>query len=286
MAYIHNMDYGHLLRLSYAGYLSFREKYELITKFGNPGNIFSASLYDLVNSKVVNVEKAKKLLAEKFDYTFIIDMIRSKKIKLCGILDEDYPCLLKNIYAPPVLLYYKGELPSVRSIAIVGSRKTSAEGRMNALDAAGICAGAGFCVISGLARGIDSCAHIGALDKGKTAAVLGNGIDICYPPENSMLMQRIEEKGCLITEYPPGKKPSKYTFPARNRIISGLCEAVIVVEAAEKSGSLITADFALEQGRDVIVFKGKRNQFTGGTETLIKDGALSINSASELMAFF
>ena len=280
------MDYGHLLRLSYAGYLSFREKYGLIMKFGKPGNIFNSSLCDLVNSKVINVEKSKKLLTDTFDYKGTVDMIKSMGIKLCGILDEDYPYLLKNIYAPPVLLYYKGELPSLRSVAIVGSRKTSDEGRMNALDAAGICAGAGFCVISGLARGIDSCAHIGALEKGRTAAVLGNGIDICYPAENRILMQRIEENGCLITEYPPGKKPSRYTFPARNRIISGLCETVIIVEAAEKSGSLITADFALEQGREVIVFKGKKNEFTGGTENLIKDGALSISNASELLAFF
>ena len=152
----------------------------------------------------------------------------------------------------------------------------TAQGRLNAFEISYELACRGFNIVSGMARGIDSCAHYGALQGGKTTAILGCGIDICYPPENKELKSMIARDGCVISEFPPGRNPNRLTFPARNRIISGMSEALIVVEAAKKSGALITADFAADQGREVFAFAYPEDSPSAGTKSLISDGAYPI----------
>ena len=187
------------------------------------------------------------------------------------IIDDDYPEDLKKIYKPPFILFYYGNYDLLRlpRLAVVGSRKCTEYGKKAAKYFAYNLSMNGINIVSGLAKGIDSYAHIGSLcakaqeDKGKlgkTIAVLGNGLDIIYPKENIQLANEIiKNGGCIISEYPCGTKPEKMNFPARNRIVSGLSRGIIVVEAKEKSGTLITVDFALEQGRDVFVVPGNIN---------------------------
>ncbi len=181
--------------------------------------------------------------------------MKNKNIKIITINDEEYPQKLKNIYDYPILLYYKGniEILKRKSIAIIGSRDCTQYGINMAKKIANELSNRNIYIVSGLARGIDTCAHIGAIkEKAKTIAVLGNGLDSIYPSENKKLSEIIIDKGGLIlSEYIIGTKPEKKNFPERNRIISGIANGVVVVEAKEKSGSLITVDFALEQGRDV-----------------------------------
>lgn len=279
------MNYSYWLALSNAEYLSYREKYILFEIFKEAKDIFCKKNYPLIRDAGINEQKSNRLINTKVDFS-LQEKIEEQCIKICCIKDPEYPDALKNIYSPSVLIYYKGRLPRKPCIAVVGSRKTTSEGRKNALNISKALAGKGFCIVSGLARGIDSCAHHGALETGTTAAVLGCGINVCYPAENKNLMDRIIESGCVISEFPPDKQPTKYTFPARNRIISGISDAVIVVEASTKSGALITADFALEQGRDVFAFRNNHSEYSKGTDELLNEGAIEIRNAEEFMEAF
>ena len=198
-----------------------------------------------------------------------------------------FPPLLAEIPDPPRVLWFRGDLSICHKtvVAIVGARKASREGVAAAEAIAGDLARAGMVIASGLARGIDSAAHSGALDAGGTTiAVLGTGIDQVYPPENDALFARIASHGLLVTEFPPGVPPYMGNFPKRNRIISGLSRAVLVVEAAEKSGSLITARLAADQGRDVMAMPGLaaggRNR---GAHALLRDGAKLVESAVDIL---
>jgi DNA processing protein len=199
-----------------------------------------------------------------------------------------YPSQLKEIYNPPFLLYYKGVLPTpdVLNISVVGTRKATGRALTEAYALSFDLARAGAGVISGLADGIDSAVHKGAIaGKSYTAAVFGCGVDIIYPASNKKLASAILKKGgALFSEYPPGTVPSKYNFPERNRIVSALSEATVVVESPLKSGALITADFALEQGREVFVLQVPSETEAGsGTHSLIEEGASVISSAGELL---
>ncbi len=201
--------------------------------------------------------------------------------------NADYPRLLAEISDPPVCIWTRGDRAAFTSIgvAVIGARAASQEGLTAAYEIAFDLARAGIVVISGLARGVDSAAHQGALDaKGKTIAVLGTGIDVVYPSENAGLSRQIMESGLLVTEFPPGSFPEDWHFPRRNRIISGLSKAVVVVEAKEKSGSLITARLAADQGRDVMAvpgtFVGGRNR---GANALLRDGAKLVESAVDIL---
>ncbi|HEX3032251.1 MAG TPA: DNA-processing protein DprA, partial [Bacillota bacterium] len=187
---------------------------------------------------------------------------------------------------PPPILYAKGSLTAVptEAVAMVGMRKATATGKLAAGVLAGDLAGRGLLVVSGLARGIDSAAHRGALEKGITAAVLGCGLDVAYPRENARLMEQVCNQGVALSEFPLGTPPNAWHFPARNRIISGLALAVIVVEAEEKSGSLITVDCALEQGRDVYAVPG--NIFAPGSRgphKLLKQGAAVVTCGQDVV---
>ncbi len=202
--------------------------------------------------------------------------------------DPRYPALLAPIPDPPLVLWMRGD-PSAfdqPSVAIVGSRAATSYGLEAASRLAGDLAAAGALVVSGLARGVDSAAHRGALAAGgQTVAVLGSGVDVVYPPEHGALCEAIAAEGVVLSEWPPGTAPHPFHFPARNRIISGLSLAVVVVEAAEKSGSLITAGCALEQGRAVMAVPG--NILSGrhrGCHGLIRDGAAVVESAEDVLA--
>lgn len=210
------------------------------------------------------------------------------KIEKIDMKNRYYPQMLKKIYSPPKELYVIGnkEILNMSCVAIVGCRECSQYGRKVAEKFAYELSKRGLVIVSGLAKGIDSFAHIGTVyAKGKTIAVLGSGLDNIYPKENVELARKIVEYGgCIISEYPLGTKPEKKNFPQRNRIISGLSKGVLVVEAKEKSGTLITVDFAIEQGRDVFCVPGNINSFNSvGTNELIKQGAKLVNNINDIL---
>lgn len=211
-------------------------------------------------------------------------------IEEINIENEFYPQQLKNIYNPPNKIYILGnkEILKESGIAIVGARRATEYGKKVAFKFSKELSARGINIISGLALGIDTYAHLGTLQlecKGKTIAVLGSGLDIIYPKQNIGLVKEILKKGgCIISEYPLGTKPEKSHFPQRNRIISGLSKGVLVVEASEKSGALITADFALEQGKDVFAVPGDIGKSTSiGTNSLIKQGAKLVTNYIDIL---
>ena len=212
--------------------------------------------------------------------------MKNSDIKILKIDDPDYPGLLRGIHDPPEILYCAGDLSllSMPCIAVVGTRRCSPYGRWAAAEISGAIARSGTCVVSGMASGIDSAAHMGALSAGgKTIAVFGTGVDVCFPASNRKLFGMIAESGLIISEYGPGEGPAAWHFPARNRIISGISRATVIVEGALKSGSMITANLALEQGREVFAVPGNINQPNSkGVNRLIADGACPITGLDEL----
>lgn len=236
-----------------------------------------------------------------------IEYMRKNNIDIISIYDKEYPSRLKEIYDPPISLYSKGDIRILnkKAIGIVGCREVTEYGKSASKYFSYHLARKRINIISGLAKGVDSYAHIGAIcakmgknnpqissypqekenkNCGKTIAVVGNGLDMVYPKENEWLAnQIIEEGGAILSEYPLGTKPNKMNFPARNRIISGMSEGILVVEAKEKSGTLITVDFALEQGRDVFVVPGNINSINSvGTNRLIQQGAKLVTNYNEI----
>ena len=212
-------------------------------------------------------------------------------MKIIYQADKFYPKKLNEIYSRPAKIYLMGneEILNKPSIAIIGCREASDYGKKMAFEFAYKLASKGIVIVSGLARGIDSCAHLGAVKaKGQTIAVLGSGLNNIYPKENLKLSQEIiRQNGAIISEYEPNAKPLKMHFPARNRIISGLSNGVLVVEAKEKSGTMITVDFALEQGRDVFALPGNITSMNSyGTNELIKQGAKLVTNVDEILDEF
>jgi len=206
---------------------------------------------------------------------------------LIARVEPEYPARLAEIADPPPRLAVRGEpaLLAGPAVAIVGARNASAHGRMLAKTLGRELAGAGLVVVSGLARGIDTAAHEGALAAGATVAVIASGIDVAYPPENAELMAEIAARGAVVSERPPGAVPQARHFPRRNRIIAGLCLGVVVVEAAPQSGSLITARLAAEQGREVMAVPGSpMDPRHRGTNQLLRDGATLVESAADVRA--
>lgn len=213
--------------------------------------------------------------------------LEEKGIEFYSLYHPRYPRLLKEITDPPIGIYVRGELPDhdIDTVAIIGARRCSRYGATVAYDIAKELGKTNIILVSGMARGIDSEGHRGILDGGgKTIAVLGCGVDICYPAENRELMARIMENGCVISEFPPGMPALAGNFPARNRIIAGLSEMVVVVEAGKKSGTLITADLALDYGRDVFVVPGNvTSALSKGTNELIKQGCPVITEGNDIL---
>ena len=214
-----------------------------------------------------------------------LNNIKIKEIKLG---DKSYPEKLNNIYAKPHKLYVIGDeqILNYKSIAIIGCRNCTKIGAKNAYTFGYELAKKGICIVSGLARGIDSYSHIGAIKAGgKTIAVVGSGLDIVYPPENiNLYKQIIRCGGAIVTEYPLGTNPEKHHFPARNRIISGLSDGVLVVEARKRSGTLITVEHALDQGRDIYAIPGDiNNENSYGANELIKEGAIPVTRIEDFL---
>lgn len=222
-----------------------------------------------------------------FDPLGNLERINRLGISAVTVIDPDYPALLKQIPAPPPVLYVKGQLrpEDHNAIAIVGTRRSTSYGREVTSRFAADFADAGVTVVSGLARGIDATAHQASLRAGgRTIAVLGSGVDIIYPPEHKNLAAQIEQNGAVISDYPPGRKPDAPNFPARNRIISGLSIGVVVVEAPARSGTLITVDFAADQGRDVFVVPGSvLSDNSAGGHRLLRDGARLATCAADVL---
>lgn len=213
--------------------------------------------------------------------------LKKRGIHVVTIKDDEYPFLLKNIPDPPVVLYKKGRIPpGTHYISIVGSRKATFEGINVSEKMASTLSALGVTIVSGLARGIDSAAHRGALNGiGKTVAVLGSGIDVCYPPENLWLYEKIGEEGAVISEYGMGERPLAFHFPERNRIIAGMSKGIIVIEASAKSGSLITARLGLEYNREVMAIPGSIfNEEHRGANRLIKEGARLIEGVEDIVS--
>ncbi len=215
-------------------------------------------------------------------------ILKEEKVRMLTMLDEDYPKNLKNLDDAPPILYCKGEIlpEDSNAVSIVGTRMATEYGKNVARTLGKKLSELGITIVSGMAMGIDTQAHIGALEgRGRTLAVMGTGIELIYPYSNVNLSKKIVENGCLLTELPPLSPPLPYHFPARNRIISGLSKAVVAVEAAEKSGVFSTVRWALEYGRDVYALPGDINRkVSAGTNKLIKDGAIPLTSYKDILA--
>ena len=223
---------------------------------------------------------------ETSDWLASFEKMKVEKVKVLTILDAEYPRRLKEIYLPPIVLFYKGEwsLLNERLVALVGSREHSNYAKQCTKTIVQDLVQKKIGIISGLAKGVDSLAHLECLkDDGKTIAVIGSGLDVVYPPENANLYKEIGEKGLIISEYPLGSRPLKFHFPYRNRIIAGLSHGVCVVEAKERSGSLITANIALSENREVFAIPGSIfSSHSKGTNQLIEAGACLVSSAETI----
>jgi DNA processing protein len=259
----------------------------LLEYFGKPERILKASREKLMQVSDIGEKIAGNISSFKAG-DLEKELVSAKKLNLRIITfeDRDYPQNLKNIPDPPIVLYVIGELKEQDkfSIAIVGSRRASFYGLSSAESFAQELSGRGFTIVSGLARGIDTYAHKGALKaRGRTIAVIGSGFNQVYPPENKKLAEDISCNGVVISEFSIDTKPLPQNFPQRNRVISGLSLGVLVVEAARNSGALITADFALEQNREVFALPGKIDSNTSfGTNELIKQGAKLVSSVDDI----
>jgi DNA processing protein len=263
--------------------------YRLAEHFDSPEDIFSASAEELAQVEGLTSKIAEKV--KVFDWRPALDkeldLIERYGISIVTLEDSEYPENLKSIFDPPLALYVMGDLAEQDkySIAIVGTRRNTAYGKIIAEQFARQLAERGLTIVSGMARGIDSISHRGALDGGgRTIAVLGCGLDVIYPPENHQLMQRIAESGAVISEFPLSTPPNSYNFPRRNRIISGLSLGVVVVEAALQSGTMITVGCALEQGREVFAVPGQiTSKYSRGTNHMIKQGAKLAENVDDIL---
>jgi len=261
----------------------------LLKTFQTPSAILEAktSMLEKVKGIGRGIAEAINTVKERYDIEREISLVHKHNVKIKTIFDEDYPVCLRNIYNPPIVLYIRGELKKRydTAIAIVGSRRSTLHGTKTAKRLAGGLVANGVAVISGLARGIDTASHKGAIAAGgRTIAVLGNGLMSIYPVENKSLAEEIIRDGAVVCEYPMEMPPHKINFPMRNRIIAGLSQGVVIVEAGKSSGALITADFALEQGKDVFAVPGAVGSLTSeGTNGLIKQGAKLVENAEDIL---
>ena len=270
--------------------LSDRMKLRLLEHFSDPEDIFFADAKAFDHIEDIT-EEGKEALADKnlTEAEEILSTCRRENLHLLTYRDAAYPARLKNIPDPPVLLYYKGTLPDLDGspvIGVVGTRKATAYGLQTAKRMGYQIGRCGGMVVSGMAFGIDGMAMAGALTAGQvTVGVLGCGADMVYPLSNRSLFADVERYGCILSEFAPGTPPVKWNFPKRNRIISGLSCGVLVVEAPEKSGALITARQAADQGRDVFVVPGNIDMPSFvGSNRLLRDGAIAVSSGWDVIS--
>lgn len=267
-----------------------RKLEKLLEKYKKVENIWNAKEKELIYIEGIGQNLTNKMLKREYKEKAkrYLEKLEEKNIQAITLQDTYYPDKLKTIFGKPIVLYVKGKKDILNefSLAIVGCRECSQYGKNTAIEIAHTLSNNQVNIVSGLARGIDAYAHQGALmGKEKTIAVLGCGVDIIYPKENEKLYNEILQKeGAIVSEYIIETEPERMHFPARNRLISGLSDGVIVIEAKEKSGSLITVDFALEQGKNVFVVPGNINSpYSKGTNDLIKQGAKPITCLKDIL---
>ena len=283
----------YLIALNQIEKIGDRRIYELIKHYESVESIFEDKEKNLKEL----IEKKFKFKVNDFSKNEILDkaenIIKKSKehgIKILSLFDKEYPFNLKQIDNPPYILYYKGDLKKLRrnSVSIVGTRNPTNESKKYAFDIASKLSALNITVVSGMAKGIDKEAHLGAISSlVNTAAVLGNGIDIVYPSENVKVYNKLIESGIVVSEFEVGRKPDRMNFPRRNRIISGLSYATIMVEASSKSGALITVDYALNQGREVYIapYDEKLKEYFGNHK-LYKEGAKIIYDITDILEDF
>lgn len=266
---------------------------KLMDKFATPYELFKMNEEEIFSALGVLGERDCRALCDKnLDEAYeILGYCQRNGISLLCYDDRRYPLSFRSLTDPPLVLYYRGNLPDFQTklhIALVGTRKMSEYGRRTAYKIAYELAHAGAVIVSGMALGVDSVAACAALEAGgKTVAILGCGIDIAYPPEHAGLQHIIEERGAVLTEYAPGVRPLGHHFPVRNRLISGLCQGTLVVDAAEGSGALITADRALIQGREVFSVPANIGDVNAaGTNRLIREGANVALCADDILKYY
>lgn len=264
------------------------QKNHLLEHFQDPEDIYHASDEALNALKLTQKQRQSLQQKDLSDAEQIIISCRRKGIHVLPLCDAAYPARLKNTPDAPVVLYYSGILPQWDAgpfVGVVGTRRASGYGLQVAHQMGNQIAAGGGMIVSGGAFGVDTVAMQGALDAGRPCVgVLGCGVDVVYPRSNRKLFTRVVEDGCLLSEYPPGTLPKPWHFPQRNRIISGICDGVLVAEAPEKSGALITARLALEQGRDVFTVPGNINTPSCvGSNQLLQEGALAVFSGWDVL---
>jgi len=261
---------------------------KLLEVFGSPQEIFSAKYEHLASVSGIGGQIASDIVSFKKE-NIEKEFASSKKqgVNIITLFDQDYPCILKEIPGAPLVLYVLGKInvEDNLSFGIVGSRRASFYGLINAERFASGLSAQGVTIVSGMARGVDTYAHRGALKaQGRTIAVMGSGFNHIYPAENTDLAKKIALSGAVISEFPMDTKPLAQNFPRRNRLISGLSLGILITEAAKNSGALITADFALEQGRDVFVLPGRIDSLESmGTNALIKQGAKLVTCCEDIL---
>lgn len=266
------------------------KKQKLLEKYKTPEEIWKCKKEELLQVKLINEDTANQILKQEYRKNLekYKKYMEQNEIKIISFYDENYPQKLKNIYDKPITLYVKGneKILNEFSLAIIGCRENTKYGEIVTKQIASELAKKRITTVSGLARGIDSISQEETINqKGKTIAVLGNSLDTIYPSENKQLAQKIiETGGAIVSEYIIGTKIEKMNFPARNRIISGLSDGIIVVEAKKKSGTMITVDFGLEQGKNIFAVPGNiTNRNAEGTNELIKQGAKLITNVEDIL---
>ena len=280
----------HWIWLATRPHMNDRDKLSVLQHFGDPEDIYFADPESFASMEDMTQTIAEALQDKDLhEAGEILRTCMEQGIHICTFHDGAYPGRLKNIADPPMVLYYKGHLPDLDGspvIAVVGTRKASVYGLNVSKRMGGQLARCGGIVVSGMAAGIDGSAIAGALTAGGSAVgVLGCGVDVVYPISNRSLYADVERHGCLISEFAPGTPPHKWNFPRRNRIMSGLANGVLVVEAPEKSGALITARQAAEQGRDVFVVPGNVDVPTcAGSNALLRDGAITARNGWDVIS--
>jgi DNA processing protein len=264
----------------------------LVAVLGSAAAVFDASAEDLRRADGIGRELASAIIRQRDSISLELELERAAETATHIItpLDEEYPDALREIHDPPLALYVRGRLlPKDRhAVAVVGTRRATHYGMDTTRKLSYQLGKAGICVLSGLALGVDTAAHEGALrGGGRTVAVIGSGFDHIYPPENIGLAERIAGQGAVLTEFPFARKPDKTTFPMRNRIVSGMSVGVLVVEAGRRSGASITANQALSQGRSVFAVPGRIDSYSSvGTNALIKDGACLVTGVQDILEHF
>ena len=259
----------------------------LVDHFGGPDEVFRAKPAQFAYVEGMNPKTAERVRAaasEPVDAE--LEALERIGARVVTIRDPEYPASLRQIYDPPPVLFVRGEIREEDrfAVGVVGTRRPSEHGRMIAREISRDLAAQGICIVSGGAYGIDTEAHAGAVETGRTICVLGCGVDIAYPPHNAELFEKIAASGALVSEFVPGTQPDYWRFPVRNRLISGLSLGVLIVESRSKGGAMITATLAAEQGRDVWAVPGMtRSSTSEGPHTLIREGAKLVERAEDIL---